>query len=71
MHIIITVMFTWYGVMFIPRRSIIALRADSRLLGINEVYDHLVDCIVEPLYKDTPEMRTPPLIRTLPIVPVT
>ena len=24
---------------------------------------------VEPLYKDTPEMRTPPLIRTLEAVP--
>ena len=71
MHIIVIVMFTWYGVIFIPGRSIIALRTDSRLLGINEVHDHLVGCTVEPLYKDTPEMRTSLLIRTLSIVPVT
>ena len=35
------------------------------------VCTHVLVATVEPLYKDTPEMRTSPLIRTLHMVPAT
>ena len=44
----------------------------SSIVGIECSKDVCVCvCIVEPLYKDTPEMRTSPLIRTPPMAPAT
>ena len=41
------------------------------MIVVNARADTMILIAVEPLYKDTPEMRTPPLIRTPCTVPAT